>query len=104
MLVETKHLNGGVQQVQKVYRFANNFGASVVRHAYSYGGPEGLWELAVIRWESGDWEIVYDTPITGGVLGYLTEQEVEENLGWIEALPDPNFLPAPPPEEVTITW
>ena len=56
---------------QRLYRFENNFGASVVRHNGSYGGKEGLWELAVIKWseESRDpgnaaWGIVHYTPIT----------------------------------------
>ena len=33
---------GGIQ-------FPDGYGASVVSHLYSYGGTEGLWELAAIE-------------------------------------------------------
>ena len=66
--------------------FKNGLGASVVSHKYSYGGPEGLYELAVIQGNDNNWELTYETPITSGVLGYLTEEEVETYLNQIEAL------------------
>ena len=56
-------LNGGTQVV---HRFDNNFGASVVCHDFSYGGEEGLFELAVVKFgtEEYDYELRYDTEIT----------------------------------------
>lgn len=73
---------------QRLYRFTgNDYGASVVRHRYSYGGRDGLWELAVIKWHGEEYELTYDTPITDDVLGYLTEEEVVESLIQIKALP-----------------
>ena len=75
---------------QQVYRFPNGFGASVVRGPYTYGGPEGLFEVAVISFdknESGDdYRLNYDTEITDDVLGYLTYEDVEALLGRIAAL------------------
>ena len=63
--------------------FENGFGASVVRHDFSYGGREGLFELAVLF----DNEIHYDNPVSGGdVRGYLTEEEVSELLIQIQNL------------------
>ena len=77
-------LNGGIQ---KVYKFPNNYGASVVRHAYSYGGKDGLWELAVIEFYPNDsWSITYDTSITDDVLGRLTDGDVLNILEQIKAL------------------
>lgn len=73
--------------IQAIVRFKNNYGASVVRHDYSYGGKQGLYELAVIKYdENGDWDIVYDTPIADDVLGYLTEDDVTNYLTQIEQL------------------
>jgi hypothetical protein len=63
--------------------FENGFGASVVKHNYSYGGKEGLYELAVLFED----EIHYDNPIAAGdVRGYLTEEEVTDLLTQIQKL------------------
>jgi hypothetical protein len=67
------------------FDFPNGYGASVVCGPYTYGGPEGLWELAVVN-HSGN-NLLYDTPITDDVVGYLTEDEVSDLLGKIAALP-----------------
>lgn len=63
--------------------FDNGYGASVVSHQYSYGGSEGLYELAVLR----NNVLVFDTPITNDVLGYLEEEQVTEYLKQIQELP-----------------
>lgn len=74
--------NGGIQ-----YKFKaeNGYGASIVRHSFSYGNENGLWELAVI---DKDGRISYDTPITDDVLGRLTEEEVNSTLVKISELPE----------------
>jgi hypothetical protein len=69
--------------VQKVYRFDNGYEASVIQTPFSYGGDEGLWELAVKL----DGQCCYDTPITDDVEGWLSWEDVEALLARIEELP-----------------
>lgn len=78
-------LNGGTQVV---HRFENNFGASVVRHNFSYGGEDGLFELAVLEFpnETEEYHLTYETEITDDVLGYLSEEDVQQHLNQIEQL------------------
>ena len=64
-------------------QFPNGYGISVVRTDYSYGGTDGLYELAVLT-KGG--EITYDTPITNDVIGYLTPEEVTEHMKQIQLL------------------
>lgn len=70
--------------VKAVVTFPNGWGASVVRHDYTYGGPQGLFELAVLDSEG---EINYSTSITDDVIGWLNPGDVEDLLVRIEALP-----------------
>lgn len=76
----SKPCNGGIQYL---FKAENGYGASIVRHHFSYGNARGLWELAVL---GKDDEICYDTPITDDVLGHLTESEVNETLQKISNL------------------
>ena len=64
-------------------RFANGYGVSVVRHDHSYGGPDGLYELAVL---GKDGELTYTTPITSDVLGWLQPEEVSHWMQQVEQL------------------
>ena len=63
--------------------FDNGYGASVVKHEFSYGGKDGLYELAVL---GNDGQITYDTPITNDVIGYLREQDVTDVMEKIQQL------------------
>lgn len=82
--IETRRINGGVQAI---YRFKNGYGASVVRHSFSYGGGAGLWELGVTKASGDDWHLTYETPITDDVIGHLSEIDVAKHLHAIAALP-----------------
>jgi hypothetical protein len=64
-------------------KFDNGYGASVVRHEHSYGGPRGLYELAVL---DNDEKLTYDTPITEDVIGFLKPEEVTNYLIQIQDL------------------
>ena len=67
--------------IQYVFEFENGYGASVIKHEYSYGSGEDLWELAVLK----DGEIHYKNPVANGdVVGYLTDEEVNKLLKQIE--------------------
>jgi len=72
--------------IQYLAFYPNGYGASIVRHQFSYGGDRGLWELAVIKGNEENWNICYSTPVTSDVKGHLTESEVDELLTKIEAL------------------
>jgi hypothetical protein len=71
---------GGVQAIAK---FDNGYGASVVCTPYTYGGKEGLYELAVL---DNDGHLTYESPITNDVLGYLSKEDVTEILIKIQQL------------------
>lgn len=62
--------------------FNNGYGVSVIKHDGSYGGKEGLYELAVLK--NGD--ICYDTEITNDVIGYLTPEMVTEIMIRVQEL------------------
>lgn len=49
---------------------------SVIRSSMTYGGNEGLFELAMLRND----KCCYDTPITDDVIGWLDEQGVLDIL------------------------
>lgn len=86
MILKEHEFRGGIR---RVYKFENGYGASIVRHKFSYGGDQGLWELAVLKFDGEDDEegrITYLTPITNDVLGYLTWPQVECLLERIKEL------------------
>lgn len=65
------------------YQFDNGYGASVVKHDASYGGKQGLYEIAVLD-STGD--LCYSTPITDDVIGYANEDKVLDTLHRIKML------------------
>jgi hypothetical protein len=81
--LEFKELDSFYNGVQSRIQFDNGYGASVVKHDYSYGGRDGLYELAVLG-ANGD--LIYGTPITDDVIGYLSETEVTDILEKIQKL------------------
>ena len=74
----------GLPGIRAFHLFENGYGASVVKGYGTYGGDEGLYELAVV---GPNGSLAYDTPVTDDVLGYLSETDVTEALAKIEALP-----------------
>lgn len=81
---------GGNFKTQWLFRFENDYGASVIKHFGSYGYEKDLFELAVIFFDGENWKLTYNTPITDDVLGYLTNEEVLDILKRIKELGDDN--------------
>lgn len=63
--------------------FDNGYGVSVVRTSWTYGGKEGLYELAVL---DSDGSLTYSTPVTNDVIGYLSEDEVSDIMEQVQKL------------------
>lgn len=64
------------------FKFENNYGASIIKHNFSYGHEDDLFELAVLYYG----RITYSTEITEDVLGYLTNDDVMYYLSEIKDL------------------
>lgn len=63
--------------------FENGYGVSVVSHTYSYGGKNGLFEVAVL---DKDGNLTYDTPVTNDVIGYLEPEDVSKIMEQVQGL------------------
>lgn len=73
-----------VSNLQYIFKFDNNYGASVVKNSVSYGHALDLFELAVIKFtDEFTWDLCYTTEITDDVIGYLTNNGV---LNLLEAI------------------
>ena len=72
--------------VQYLYRFPNGFGASVVKHDYSYGSEDGLWEVARIKWGSTGWEFTTNHCDSGDITGWHSDEDVSTILAEIQDL------------------
>lgn len=72
----------GFEGTVAAHTFSNGYGASIITGEHAYSNEDAPYELAVLY----NNEITYDTELTDDVLGYLTEDEVNEYLLKIEAL------------------
>ena len=83
--LEFEQVNDSPYMVGKKSRmhFDNGYGVSVVSHSYSYGGRDGLYEVAVL---DSDDNLTYDTSVTNDVIGYLTEEDVTDVLKQVQEL------------------
>lgn len=64
--------------------FPNGRGVSIIRHAFSYGGKAGLFEVAVL---DSTGELDYSTPVTDDVLGWQTVEDVLNVMKAVSELP-----------------
>jgi len=75
--------------VQKLYRFHNLRGASVIRGQYSYGGEQGLWEIMPVRFHSEeitDFELDYLGSVYEWPKGWLNDEQLNEELEYLANL------------------
>lgn len=87
MLTKKTHIIG--HGTHEIYRFPNDYGASVIQHNYSSGGEEGLYELCVIKFygeNEEDYNPNYETYITDGCIGWLERNKVNEILKEIKKI------------------
>jgi hypothetical protein len=93
----TSHFAGIEYGVMSRLYFENGYGVSIVKTPHSYGSDDGLYELAVLKNESGSlikeagvfeeqWELCYTTPITDDVMGYLSPEDVTDVMTKIQKL------------------
>lgn len=91
---EVKHYYGNCGAYFQLREFDNGYAVSIISHAHSYGGSRGDFEVAVLNAENG--QIIYDSPVTHDVLGYLDFAEVAKVIAKVEALPKRNWELNPP--------
>jgi len=79
--------------VQLVFKFPNRYGASLIQGPFTYGGPEGLFEVGIIRFVAeDDFELDYDVLFEEGVVGYLAPEECLDLFDEIYNLPEQKLL------------
>lgn len=80
--------NQGPGYRREVYRFPNNYGASVLRAPERFN-PSGKWEVVVLRFRSADnmdYVLDFKSPIPYEEMKNLTYSDVEKVLERIAAL------------------
>jgi hypothetical protein len=70
--------------IQVRINFVNNWGVSVIKHKYSYGNSEDLWELGILYKD----KLYSQNPLSAEVLGHLTDDEVNEYIDIISSWSD----------------
>lgn len=72
-----------IKGYQRTILFDNGYGLSIVSHEFSYGGAEGLFEVALL--DAEDKRIIYvDSLGFSDVIGYLEFSEVAEIINKIK--------------------
>lgn len=73
--------NPFIEGIQAVVHFPSGYSVSVIQGPHTYGGSQGLYELAVLF----NGNMNYDNPVANGnVRGYLTPDEVTSLIQQVE--------------------
>jgi hypothetical protein len=67
--------------------YQNGYGISIISNEFSYGGRDGLFEIAVLIGDEDNYELCYTTHIASDVIGYLSPEEVNGIIEEIKKLP-----------------
>ena len=71
----TSHFDDFFKVPYYIVRFGNGNGLSIIRHPYSYGGKEGLWEVMLLDTEG---EPLYGEFDDGDcIMGWLTDEALK---------------------------
>lgn len=81
-------------RIHKIYRFPNDFGASVVNNPKGLLMFSGNFRMFVLRFNSPSpenaWEVAEDTGLTDGTIECMDWEEVERTLSRVMSLPKPS--------------
>ncbi|MFA5314234.1 MAG: hypothetical protein WC375_13110, partial [Methanomassiliicoccales archaeon] len=81
-------------RIHKIYRFPNDYGASVVNNPKGLLMFTGNFRMFVLRFNSPSpenaWEVAEDTGLTDGTIECKDWEEVERTLGRVMSLPRPS--------------
>ena len=70
-------INAYHKGMQVVFQFDNGYGLSVVSHSFSYGHEDELFEIGILKFHpDGTYELTYETPITGDILGHQSKEDL----------------------------
>lgn len=70
---------------QEIHKFDNGYGASIVKHGFSYGGNSGFYEIGFALFDGDDWQL-HDNIFSNGadqVKGWLTMNQCLQFLALI---------------------
>ena len=84
--VERPHLNI-LGSTQRIYKFPNNYGASIVWGEDYFGHDDAPYELAIIRFiDDDDYYLDYSTGLTTDVFRHQNEEQIRDLLKQIKNL------------------
>ncbi len=72
--------------VHAVHFTGNGYGVSVIQTPFSYGGPLGQYEVAVVKGNADKWLLNYDTPVTDDVIGWCEPDRVVKIIAKVAAI------------------
>lgn len=82
---EMEWLDSPMARYHYIFKFDNNYGASIVKGYGTYGYEADKWELATIYFDGEYYKLTYDNPVSNGdVVGWLSNNDVVDYLYMIK--------------------